>query len=75
MSRPGNTYITIRGQIGRETDKAIQFTVQAIGNDDIEEEPTEWFPLSQVEKIWRNKGTTPDEMQVSEWILKAKGLI
>jgi hypothetical protein len=72
--RPNDPVRTITGVILRESTKAIQMKVTGISGIDIEEEPSHWFPFSQVQKIMRNTGGQ-DELVVSEWILSAKELI
>lgn len=75
MSR-STTYHAVTGYIHRDTDKAIHFEVVEIDGMPVEEVKKEWFPLSQVSKITRQaKGSQEmDKIEVSAWILGAKGL-
>ena len=69
-------YMTIFGTLHNETGKAIRMTVEKVGETTLDSPKSEWFPFSQVQKMVRNP--TPgesDELFVSEWILKQKGLI
>lgn len=77
MPRAADVYVTIKGSLtGRETDKAIQMLVQEVVGSTLEEEKLEWFPFSQVQKVFRNKLVNkPDELFVKEWILQQKGMI
>lgn len=69
-------YRALSGQIIRETELAIQFTVhaplsQANGN-------TEWFPKSQLSSIHRTYDVvegTFDILMASEWILGQKNCL
>lgn len=72
-----DAYVTIKGTLtGRETDKAIQMLVQEVAGCTLDEEKTEWFPLKMTQKIFRNKlANKPDELFVTEWILKQKGML
>lgn len=67
-------YISITGTFRRETDRAIQMTVDKVGNDDVEDSVTEWFPFSMCKSIYR-RGVGIDELSVASWILQRKGLI
>lgn len=69
-------YHSLSGYIKRDTDKAIHFEVVEIDGVPVEESQKEWFPLSQVDKIIRQaKGSHEmDKIEVSAWILGAKGL-
>lgn len=57
----------LHGTIGRETEKAIQFTYEVAGTPF-----TTWFPLSQVKVITRSTLQEQDALQVSDWILEKK---
>lgn len=63
MSRHDGTTVELRGTIGHETGKAIQFTPDG-------GEPC-WIPLSQVEQIHRDEG----RLVVSWWIANEKDLL
>lgn len=70
-----NTYI-LTGTIERETDKAIQMLVSAINGVPLDEDTSQWFPLSQTAKVIRGgSGDVEDSLHVSEWILKAKDML
>lgn len=58
--------VTLKGvTLGKETDKAILVTHEG---KDI------WMPLSQVESMVRTKEKGGDEITISAWIAKEKGL-
>jgi hypothetical protein len=70
-----STYI-LKGSIERETEKAIQMLVSSINGVPLDEDTTQWFPLSQTSKIVRaGSGTMDDELHVSEWILQQKDML
>lgn len=77
MPRATDVKKTIAGTLtGLKTDKAIQMRVSSVSGIALDEEALHWFPLSQVDKIFRNKLVgKDDEMAVSEWILQQKELI
>ena len=58
-------FVTIKGTIVAETDKAIRFKFQ----DEDEVERNEWFPFSQVDELHR---TDPAKLVVSIWIYGQK---
>lgn len=71
MSRISDTkYTPIKGNILRETDKAIQFEIEEIAGQTLEDRTTMWFPLSQMKSITRSHSTELDSIEVAEWILK-----
>lgn len=82
MSRSSSTvYISLRGFIIAETEKAILFDVTSVSGCDIGQTKREWFPLSQVAKINRaSKQAEPgseeakDEISAAEWLCEKKGL-
>jgi hypothetical protein len=68
--------VILTGYRLKETDKAVQFQVETVDGEPLQEAKTEWFPLSQVESSQTTH--TPDEMDtltVSEWIVEQKGLV
>lgn len=71
MTRLGNVYRALSGQITRETDKAILFMLITP-----EGAKSEWFPISQTSSIHRTydeiEGTF-DVVMFSEWLLGQKG--
>jgi hypothetical protein len=70
-----STYI-LKGSFERETEKAIQMLVSSINGVPMDEDTTQWFPLSQVSKIIRaGAGDQDDELHVSEWILQQKDML
>ena len=75
MSRH-NIVHTITGNKIAESDKAVKFRVHAISETELEFPKTEWFPLSQIEKMFTDPNNiNQDTMVVSEWILKQKGML
>jgi hypothetical protein len=78
MSRISKIYdvnVTIRGTICGRSQKAIKFEILAITGRILPKPTTEWFPLSQLKKEIRGDMQGEDELVVTEWILKEKGLI
>lgn len=70
-----STYI-LKGSLERETEKAIQMLVSSINGVPLDEDTTQWFPLSQCSKIIRSgAGDMEDELHVSEWILTQKDML
>ena len=57
---------TAKGTIKAETSKAILFEV---------DEEAYWIPLSQIEGVVRTKMEGEDEICMTAWIAKEKGLI
>lgn len=75
MSRT-TTYVTLSGELGRETDKAILMHVSGVAGTPLEDEKACWIPLSQVQKIMRKSvAGEEDELIVTEWIAKTKELL
>lgn len=69
--------VTFEGKLGRETDKAVMFTLR---DPDLPEDEWEtiWFPLSQVFSKHNTRSVvnnTWDKIVVSLWIAKQKGLV
>ena len=59
----------LKGHIGRETAKAIQFTWEE--DNGISDIQTKWIPISQVSKITRSSPDSidnEDELIISDWI-------
>lgn len=76
MSRPGNTYVGIHGTNLGESAKAVKFSINEINGEPFDPPKTEWFPFSQIERIFKDpKSTGNDSLLVTEWICKQKGLI
>ena len=76
MSRPHSAVHTIVGNKLGESEKAIKFRVHKISGIPLDQTKTEWFPLSQIDKIFTDPNNINcDSMIVSEWILQQKGLI
>ena len=77
--------VVIKGDLDKETSKAIlikDITAILYENEDYISEVSnenalaqQWFPFSQVSKIYRNPAQGEDELHVSSWICKQKGLI
>ena len=75
-SRPHDAVITITGNKLGESEKAVKFRVHSISENELDPPKTEWFPLSQIEKMSTDPNNiNQDWMVVSEWILKTKGMI
>jgi hypothetical protein len=82
MSRASNTvYLSLKGFIIAETDKAILFDVTSVSGTDLGQIKREWFPLSQVSKITRaSKQAEPgseeakDTICAAEWLCAKKNL-
>lgn len=68
--------ITITGTKICETGKAVKFDTTHISGEPLEKPRTEWFPFSQIEKMFTDPATTGnDTLTVKEWILKEKGMV
>lgn len=71
----------LSGRLGKETDKAISIKLDADNVDlDVDNIPSGyiWFQLSQVTEIHRTYSLTngtPDELVVSLWVLRQKGMM
>lgn len=79
MSR-ASKYHSVKGYIIRETDKAVRMEIHEIGGiattDEDGNNPSEWFPVSQLDSITRVKEPGEmDQVMASDWILKAKELL
>lgn len=70
-------YIRLEGSIRRETDKAILFDVHVVDDREFEEHEQRsiWFPVSQMNKIMRNKGMERDWIEVAKWLVQKNALI
>lgn len=68
-------YYKLKGTILHETEKAIQFNIDSVQGEYLEDSQTEWFPISQTKSITRTSGQGTDEIEVAEWLLKRKELI
>ncbi len=83
MSRSTSTiYLSLRGFIHAETEKAILFETTDISGDAVADPKKEWFPLSQISRIIRaSKQAEPgseeakDEIAAAEWLCEKKGLV
>ena len=76
MTKQGSAYVKHHGgekvhltglTIQRDTANAILVKMPNTGEEI-------WFPLSQVDKIVRSPNKGEDELIVSDWIAKQKGL-
>lgn len=77
--------VILKGNLDKQTSKAILLKdIEAIIFDnmdyieDVEQMNKlreQWFPLSQVNKIIRSNNSGQDELHVSMWICKQKGLM
>lgn len=66
---------TIYGKIIRESDKAILFEIHKLGNAKLGEIKSEWFPLSQVTKIYSDSNNSNESyLVVSQWIIDKKDI-
>ena len=73
---PTDVLVTITGTHLAESAKAIKFQVLKIDGTPIDPPKTEWFPFSQVRKIFKNPHATgEDYLMATEWICKAKELV
>lgn len=76
MSRPATVYKTLTGNRLAETAKAVLFQVKFVSGHPVEKVVSEWFPLSQISKLYKDP-TQPDcdWIMVPEWILGQKDKI
>ena len=75
MSRASAPTVLIEGYHLGESSKAVKFGIHQINGQPLAETKTEWFPFSQVSKIYQAKGAEFDSLTCSDWICKTKGLI
>ena len=76
MSRTPTEYIILTGTKLRETEKAVHFRVTKVGDRDLEESITSWFPFSQINKqSWNPHVDDTDTIHVARWICESKELI
>jgi hypothetical protein len=68
-------YIKLTGTRLRETEKAVHFRVDQVGEAVLEESVTHWFPLSQIQKSTTLPTEGEDELFVADWICRAKELV
>jgi hypothetical protein len=68
-------YIKLTGTRLRETEKAVHFQVDQVGDAVLEESVTHWFPLSKIQKSTTRPTEGEDELFVADWICRAKELI
>lgn len=72
-----NTVHTIEGTCLGDTAKASKFRVEIVAGEVLSEPKTEWFPISQIQRIIRAAPGSDelDQMICNEWILKQKGYL
>lgn len=69
-------YIKLTGTKLRETEKAVHFRVEKVGDEDRVESITHWFPFSQISKQTYTPGEDgQDTVHVAEWICRQKELV
>jgi hypothetical protein len=69
-------YVDVIGTHCGESAKAVKFLVHTVASEPIDPPKSEWFPFSQVDKIFRDPSTVgQDTITVSKWILGQKGLM
>lgn len=69
-------YISVVGNHLGESAKAVKFECKEIDGTPLDSPKTEWFPLSQVNKIFRDPvSQDTDYLMASQWILEQKGLV
>ena len=70
------TFLSIKGTVLRETEKAVQFRIDEVRDTPIDQTETVWIPLSQVEKRMTDKNRSgEDTMMISEWIADKLGIL
>lgn len=76
MRQANRVFVGVKGTHLGESAKAVKFSISEINGEPFDPPKMEWFPFSQVEKIFRDPASTGnDSLLVSEWIVKQKGLI
>jgi len=77
MSRSSETeYIKLKGTELRQTDKAVHFLVERVGDDELENPVSHWFPISQIKSRTIHPETEGSDMiEVASWICRAKELV
>jgi len=68
-------YIKLTGTLLRETEKAVHFRVEEVGDTVLEENVTHWFPLSQLSSKTTGTADGKDVIKVAEWICRSKELV
>jgi hypothetical protein len=69
-------YIKLTGTKLRETEKAVQFNVLKVQDEELEETVTHWFPFSQIKSQSTNPNVSGhDTISVADWICRSKELI
>ena len=76
MNRPNQVYIGIKGTHMGESAKAVKFSINEIEGEVFDPPKTEWFPFSQITRIFKDPNSVGnDSLMASEWLCKQKGLI
>lgn len=72
-------FISLIGTKLSETAKAVKFSILKISGEPVDlppEHKTQWFPLSQIQKMTTDPSSTGnDSIFASEWICREKGLL
>ena len=68
-------FIKLTGTKLRETDKAVHFQVDKVGDTALEESVTHWFPFSQISSQTSSHTDGQDEIKVAKWICQSKELV
>lgn len=69
------SYTSVQGTKLFETGKAVQFRVESVANEPLDETKVEWFPLSQVKSMTTGNSDGTDTLEVADWLLRTKELI
>lgn len=76
-STPKSNHHIIGGYILGESAKAIYLEIHQVNGENVSiDNPKQWFPLSQITSIYRNKspGGELDTITASDWICKQKDI-
>lgn len=69
-------HIKLTGTKLRETEKAVHFRVEMVGENALVDSVTHWFPFSQISKQTYNPSEDKqDTVHVAEWICRQKELV
>ena len=75
MLKRGKPAIEIKGEIMRQTGKAICIKMHLPANSEIHE-TEQWIPISQIEEIHpKTENEEFDKLIITEWIAKTKEFI
>jgi len=76
MASSNEVVYTLTGNNLGESEKAVKFEVFQLSGTDLDSPITQWFPKSQIRKMFRDPNTpNTDWIIVTEWILRQKQMV